>query len=85
MTRGRDANHAYVVVEDNMTPTDVLTQAIGREWADQPAMARQERNRFPEGQEIQAEVDHDELVRRSMALARERHARSRSRGLGLSL
>jgi len=40
MTRGRDANHAYVIVEDNQTALDVLTQAIGRDWIDQPAVAR---------------------------------------------
>ena len=40
MTRGREANHAYVVTEDNQTPADVLTQALGRDWIDQPAYAR---------------------------------------------
>ena len=40
MTRGREANHAYVVVEDNQTALDVLTRAIGRDWIDQPAVAR---------------------------------------------
>lgn len=40
MTRGRDSNHAYVAVEDNQTALDVLTQAIGRDWIDQPAVAR---------------------------------------------
>jgi len=41
MTRGRDANHAYVVTEDTQTARDVLTQAITRDWIDQPAVARQ--------------------------------------------
>lgn len=27
MTRGREANHAYIVTEDNQTSLDVLTQA----------------------------------------------------------
>jgi len=40
MTRGRESNHAYVVVDDNQTALDVLTQAIGRDWIDQPAVAR---------------------------------------------
>lgn len=40
MTRGREANHAYVVTEDNQTALDVLTQALGRDWIDQPAVAR---------------------------------------------
>jgi ATP-dependent exoDNAse (exonuclease V) alpha subunit len=40
MTRGREANHAYVVTEDNQTPVDVLAQALARDWIDQPAVAR---------------------------------------------
>ena len=40
MTRGRDANHAYVVVEDNQTALDVLTKALTRDWIDQPAVVR---------------------------------------------
>ena len=40
MTRGRDTNHAYVVTEDNQTALDVLTQAIIRDWIDQPAVVR---------------------------------------------
>jgi hypothetical protein len=40
MTRGRDANHAYVVVEENQTARDVLTQAVARDWIDLPAVER---------------------------------------------
>ena len=40
MTRGREANHAYVAVEENRTGADVLANAVSREWADQPAVAR---------------------------------------------
>lgn len=40
MTRGREANHAYVVVGDNQSAFDVLTQAVGRDWIDRPAIAR---------------------------------------------
>jgi conjugative relaxase-like TrwC/TraI family protein len=43
MTRGRTANHAYVVVEGHATATDVLTQALSRDWIDQPAVARRTR------------------------------------------
>lgn len=85
LTRGRDANHAYVVLEDNQTPADVLSNALAREWADQPATARREPDRVTEGREIETQLDHDELVRRSIALAEERRARSRSRGFELSL
>jgi hypothetical protein len=40
MTRGRNANHAYVAVDENRTAVDVLTQAVGRDWIDQPATTR---------------------------------------------
>jgi ATP-dependent exoDNAse (exonuclease V) alpha subunit len=40
MTRGRESNHAYVVVDENQTAHDVLTQAITRDWIDQPAVVR---------------------------------------------
>ena len=40
MTRGRDVNHAYVVVEENQTALDVLTQAVARDWIDLPAVDR---------------------------------------------
>jgi ATP-dependent exoDNAse (exonuclease V) alpha subunit len=40
MTRGRNANHAYVAVDENHTAVDVLTQAIARDWIDQPAVIR---------------------------------------------
>ena len=40
MIRGRNANHAYVVTDDNHTAVEVLTQAIGRDWIDQPATTR---------------------------------------------
>ena len=41
LTRGRSANHAYVVTDDNETAVDVLTQATARDWIDQPAITRQ--------------------------------------------
>jgi ATP-dependent exoDNAse (exonuclease V) alpha subunit len=40
MTRGREANHAYVAVEGNQAAIDALTQAIKRDWIDQPAIER---------------------------------------------
>lgn len=40
MTRGRFANHAYVMIEENETARDVLTQAIARDWIDLPAVER---------------------------------------------
>lgn len=41
LTRGRDANHAYVTIEDNQTGAVMLAHAVSREWADQPATTRQ--------------------------------------------
>jgi hypothetical protein len=40
MTRGRLGNHAYVAVDENHTAVDVLTQAVARDWIDQPATTR---------------------------------------------
>jgi ATP-dependent exoDNAse (exonuclease V) alpha subunit len=40
MTRGRNANHAYVVTNENRTAADVLAQVIARDWIDQPATTR---------------------------------------------
>ena len=40
MTRGRTANHAYVVADENQTAVDVLTRALTRDWIDRPAVAR---------------------------------------------
>jgi ATP-dependent exoDNAse (exonuclease V) alpha subunit len=40
LTRGRGANHVYVTCDDDETPADNLTQALGRKWIDRPAVAR---------------------------------------------
>jgi hypothetical protein len=40
MTRGRHANHAYVVTDGTRTAVDVLTQSLARDWIDHPALAR---------------------------------------------
>ncbi|MEX0797587.1 MAG: MobF family relaxase, partial [Acidimicrobiia bacterium] len=64
MTRGREANHAYVATEDNQTSLDVLTQALAREWIDRPAIARRlqldphhSRQPTPDGPDDENEVD----------------------------
>ncbi len=41
MTRGRHANHAYVVTGDGQTAADTLAQALGREWIDRPAITQE--------------------------------------------
>ncbi len=38
MTRGRHANHAYVIHGHDDTAADILTQALTRDWIDQPAI-----------------------------------------------
>ena len=42
MTRGRKANHVYVVTEDNETGLDLLGLAVTRDWVDHPAIARRD-------------------------------------------
>jgi conjugative relaxase-like TrwC/TraI family protein len=92
MTRGRESNHAYVVTEDNQTSIDVLTQALARDWIDQPAVARRlELNPDPHEQldpALPSEADKiDELMRRARQRLAERQAQRREveRTLGRSL
>lgn len=92
MTRGREANHAYVVTDDNQTSLDVLTQALARDWIDQPAVAR--RLELDTGGQPQlepslpGEADKvDELIRRARRRIAERQERKRriERTLGRGL
>ena len=90
MTRGREANHAYVVTEDNRTAFDVLTQTIARDWIDQPALARRlqldpqgPRPIAPKGPSDEKEVDESE--RRILELVAERKERNRRVGRSLSI
>jgi conjugative relaxase-like TrwC/TraI family protein len=90
MTRGRDANHAYVVTDDNQTSLDVLTQALARDWIDQPAVARRlDLNHDPKEQiepPLPGEAHKiDELMRRARQRIAERQERERrvERSLGL--
>jgi conjugative relaxase-like TrwC/TraI family protein len=39
LTRGRDANHAYVAVEGNHAARDTLERALAGDWTDRPAIA----------------------------------------------
>jgi ATP-dependent exoDNAse (exonuclease V) alpha subunit len=82
MTRGREANHAYVVVEDNETAFDVITEAIAREWVDQPALARKAELNTHLLRQLAPNCPGDEdevgkLVQRARRLMAERRARSR--------
>jgi hypothetical protein len=82
VTRGREANHAYVVTDDNQTSLDVLTQALAREWIDQPAVARRlelDTGRQPQLEPtLPGEADEiDELMRRARRRIAERQERTR--------
>lgn len=94
MTRGREANHAYVITEANQTALNTLATALARDWIDQPALARrhqlnpyQERQPEPEPPGIEAEDDErmkqiQEALERGRARRREQE---QTRSLGLSL
>jgi hypothetical protein len=94
MTRGREANHAYVVTEDNQTALDVLGEAISRDWIDHPAIARRHqldphpaRQPVLEGPGAEPEVD-ERMKHVQQALERgraRRRAAERSRSLGQGL
>ena len=90
MTRGREGNHAYVAVEDNQTALDVLTQAIGSDWIDQPAVAR--RTQLDPSRDRQLpdpgdEDDYAKLERRILHSIEQRraHAREAERTAGRGL
>ncbi len=92
LTRGREANHAYVVTDDNQTSLDVLTRALAREWIDQPAVARRlgldpdrSSHLTPDGAGDEEEAG--ERARNILRLIEERRAptREKERSLGRSL
>jgi hypothetical protein len=92
MTRGREANHAYVVIEDNQTSLDLLTMALARDWIDQPAVARRidlDPDRQRQGKPpLPGEANEvDELMRRARHRIAERQERQRrtERTLGRGL
>jgi ATP-dependent exoDNAse (exonuclease V) alpha subunit len=94
MTRGREANHAYMVTQDNQTALDVLGEAISRDWIDQPAIARrdqldphQARKLAQEGPGAEPEVDERmEHIHQALERARaRRRAAERSRSLSRGL
>ncbi|MDH3262104.1 MAG: relaxase domain-containing protein [Acidimicrobiia bacterium] len=93
MTRGRDSNHAYVVVDENQTAHDVLTQAITRDWIDQPAIVRKAQLDPHHTQQLPDPGDEDEVdnlekrVHRFIEERRRARAREaeRTTGRGLEL
>jgi ATP-dependent exoDNAse (exonuclease V) alpha subunit len=94
LTRGRHANHAYVVTETNQTAIITLAQALARDWIDQPALARrdqlnphQETHRGYEASGLKPEDAErmkqiNEAIKRGRARRREQE---RSPSLGRSL
>lgn len=92
MTRGRQANHAYVATEDDQTALDVLTHAITRNWIDRPAVSRQAQLDPGNTRQLSSNgpADDDEsteLDRRVLRIIAERRTRSREaqRTIGRSL
>lgn len=93
MTRGRDSNHAYVVVDENQTAHDVLTQALTRDWIDQPAVVRKaqldphhSRQLDPAVPGEEDEVDKlEQRVRRLIEERRRARAREAERTAGRGL
>ncbi|NIA26004.1 MAG: relaxase domain-containing protein [Gammaproteobacteria bacterium] len=80
MTRGREGNDAYVAVDDNQTALDVLTQAIGRDWIDQPAVARRTQLDPRRDRQLDDPGDQEEyakLERRIFHSIEQRRARAR--------
>ena len=80
MTRGRDSRHAYIIVEDNQNALDVLTQAITRNWIDQPAMARQAQLDPDHSRRLPGrggEDEFDRLERHACRLIDDRRTRAR--------
>jgi ATP-dependent exoDNAse (exonuclease V) alpha subunit len=88
MTRGRDANHAYVVVEENQTALDVLTQAVARDWIDLPAVERraqldQPRAGVPVSDDDQLSRLNEHIRRVTESRARQAQQLHRSEGRAL--
>jgi hypothetical protein len=80
MTRGREANHAYVITDTNQTALDVLGEAISRDWIDQPAIARREQlDPHPTRQPTPGEPDIEPEVAKRLKEIREANERGRAR------
>jgi conjugative relaxase-like TrwC/TraI family protein len=89
MTRGRAANHVYVVTEDNETGLDLLGLAVTRDWVDQPAIARRDqldpqRVKEPVLGDLGEKDEHETRLRRALERAKERQEQRRGLGRPLS-
>ncbi len=59
LTRGRSSNHAYVVTNEGETAADILTQAIIRDWIDEPAITQ--RTRLEADRVLNPSLGHSQL------------------------
>jgi ATP-dependent exoDNAse (exonuclease V) alpha subunit len=75
MTRGRHSNHAYVATAEGETAGSVLTQAIWRDWIDQPAIPRRAHVDHRRARQLEASNDQAELLH---------HVHGVGAGLGLA-
>ena len=81
LTRGRDTNEAFVVLNGEETPADVIADALGRDWIDQPALQVQAELRRTagdgpaDGQQLEARLlnrsELRELIQRKSELNRQ--------------
>lgn len=92
MTRGREANHVYVVTADNETGIDLLGLAVTRDWVDEPATARRDQLNPQRPRELEPlypgeEDKHERMLRRALQRGiqrqeqRRRLGRTQGRGL----
>jgi ATP-dependent exoDNAse (exonuclease V) alpha subunit len=90
MTRGREANHAYVVTEDSRSALDVLTKTLARDWIDEPALSRKVRLDH-NGSRLEArnvpgdEMESKELERRILQVVADRTKQNRRIERSLSI
>jgi conjugative relaxase-like TrwC/TraI family protein len=67
LSRGRDTNEAFVVVEGEQAPADVIIDALARDWIDRPALQVQAELQRPAcgvagGQETELPLGRGQLV-----------------------
>lgn len=81
LSRGRESNDAYVVVQGEQTPADVVAEALSRTWVDRPAVAVRaelrpgpadgdEHGRRLDGAELRRLMERAAEIKRDLAIAR---------------
>jgi conjugative relaxase-like TrwC/TraI family protein len=89
MTRGREANHVYVVTRNNETGLDLLGLAVARDWVDHPAIARRDQLDPQRARELEPvhpgqEDSRQRMMRRARQRALERREQRRRLGRTMS-